>query len=203
MLTIFTTAKPFRGHSSVIQRNALESWTRLHPDVEVILFGDDEGATEVCRDLGIRHEPRVEKNEFGTKRLDYFFDRAQEIAAHSIVCYVNSDIILLDDFARAIERLSVLVEPFLMVGRRWDTDFTQPINFATDKWRETVRYAALQANNQRPWQWIDYFAFSRGLFHRKIPQFVIGRVHWDNRVAASKRNAYRSCRIGERLRPAT
>jgi hypothetical protein len=34
MLTFFTTAKPFRGHSGVIQRNALKSWTLLHPDVE-------------------------------------------------------------------------------------------------------------------------------------------------------------------------
>ena len=27
----------------MIQRNALASWTRLHADVEVILFGDDAG----------------------------------------------------------------------------------------------------------------------------------------------------------------
>ena len=44
MLTFFTTAKPFRGHNAIIQRNALKSWTLLRPDVEVILFGDDEGA---------------------------------------------------------------------------------------------------------------------------------------------------------------
>lgn len=35
----FTTAKPFVGHNGVIQRNALRSWTLLHPGVEVILFG--------------------------------------------------------------------------------------------------------------------------------------------------------------------
>jgi hypothetical protein len=31
MLTFFTTAKPFRGHHGIIQRNALKSWTLLHP----------------------------------------------------------------------------------------------------------------------------------------------------------------------------
>jgi hypothetical protein len=31
MLTLFTTAKPFLGHTSIIQRNALKSWTLLHP----------------------------------------------------------------------------------------------------------------------------------------------------------------------------
>ena len=57
MLTIFSTPKPFVGHIGIIQRNAIKSWTLLHPDVEVILFGDDEGAAQACQDLGIRHEP--------------------------------------------------------------------------------------------------------------------------------------------------
>ena len=34
MLTLFTTAKPFKGHSAIIQRNALKSWTLLDPDIE-------------------------------------------------------------------------------------------------------------------------------------------------------------------------
>jgi hypothetical protein len=34
MITIFTTAKPFLGHSGIIQRNALQSWTLLHPETE-------------------------------------------------------------------------------------------------------------------------------------------------------------------------
>ena len=28
---------------------------RLHPDVEVILVGDDAGTAEVCAEFGIRH----------------------------------------------------------------------------------------------------------------------------------------------------
>ena len=44
MLTFFTTAKSFAGHINVIQRNAMKSWTLVHSDVEVILFGIDEGA---------------------------------------------------------------------------------------------------------------------------------------------------------------
>src|SRR5271170_7475432 len=63
MITFFTTAKPFTGHNGVTQRNALKSWTLVHPDAEVILFGDDEGAAGAARELGIRHEPHTEKNE--------------------------------------------------------------------------------------------------------------------------------------------
>ena len=49
MLTLFSTCKPFHGHNGVIQRNALKSWRLLHPDIEIILFGDDEGvAGSLC-----------------------------------------------------------------------------------------------------------------------------------------------------------
>ena len=91
MLTLFTTAKAFTGHSEIIQRNALKSWTLLHPDVEIILFGDDAGAVEISRELGLRHEPHVERNEFGTKRIDYIFRRAQQLARHDVLCYSNCD----------------------------------------------------------------------------------------------------------------
>jgi hypothetical protein len=46
MLTLFSTARPFRGHGSIIQRNALKSCALLHPEAEVILFGDEDGAAE-------------------------------------------------------------------------------------------------------------------------------------------------------------
>jgi len=46
VLTFFTTAKPFLGHAKIIQRNALKSWTLVHPDVEVIVFGDEHGSAE-------------------------------------------------------------------------------------------------------------------------------------------------------------
>src|SRR6266478_2791565 len=79
MLTLFTTAKPFRGHTGIIQRNAIQSWTRLDTEIEIILFGNDEGAAEATQKFGVRHEPHVECNDRGTKRLDYMFARAQAI----------------------------------------------------------------------------------------------------------------------------
>gem|GEM_PF-7001836 len=63
MLTLFTTAKPFEGHSGVIQRNTLKSWKLLHPDIEIILFGDDAGGAEIalssrafCRTQQVWHQ---------------------------------------------------------------------------------------------------------------------------------------------------
>ncbi len=111
MLTFFTTAKSFRAHIGIIQRNALQSWKALHPGIEIILFGNDEGAAEAAQKFGLRHEPHVECNELGTKRLDYLFARAQAIARHEILCYINCDIILMQDFCRAVGRVSRLAGP--------------------------------------------------------------------------------------------
>ncbi len=180
MLTLFTTPKPFVGHIAVIQRNALRSWQCLHPGVEVLLFGDDPGAAEACRELGIRHVPDVRRNPHGTKYLASIYDQAQELARYDLLCHVNCDIILLSDFPRALESLQRQTKQFVAAGRRWDVDIQVPLDFHRAGWEEAVRYLALQTNRQRPPQWIDYFVFPRGFYHHRIPQFVIGRPGWDN-----------------------
>jgi hypothetical protein len=179
MLTFFTTAKPFVGHSSVIQRNALKSWTLLHPHAEVILFGDDEGAASVAKELGIRHEPHTEKNQTGSNRVDYMFARAQAIARHGVLCYSNCDLIFLHDLCTAVERVLAEHKEFLVVGRRWDTEITKPCDFQNVDWHKQIRGVALSTNKRRTPDWIDYFVFSRGLF-TDLPPLVVGRVFWDN-----------------------
>jgi len=180
MLTFFSTPKPFQGHINMIQRNALRSWLLVHPQVEVLLFGDDSGAAEACEELGIRHIPRVRKNSHGTKYLASIYDQAQQLARHDLLCHVNCDIILMDDFAHAVERAAQWNERFLLAGRRWDVDVRQPLSFDRPEWRKELRELALRSNRQRPPQWIDYFLFPKGLYHNKIPDFVIGRPGWDN-----------------------
>src|SRR5258708_27724558 len=122
MLTFFSTAKPFEGHTGMIQRNALKSWKRLHPDVEVILFGNETGVAEVCAEFGLRHKPHAERHESGMKYLDYMFKEAQRLARHSVLCYSNCDIVLLPDFSEALVRALRWRDRFLLVARRWDTD---------------------------------------------------------------------------------
>jgi hypothetical protein len=179
MLTLFTTAKAFTGHSGIIQRNALKSWTLLHPDIEIILFGGDEGTAEISRELGLRHEPHVELNEFGTKRIDFIFRRAQEIARHEVLCYSNCDMIYTRDFLGALETVEFSFPKFLMVGRRWDTDIASPLEFASPVWDLDVVLLAREKGIQQPGYSVDYFAFRRGLY-ANMPELVIGRVWWDH-----------------------
>jgi hypothetical protein len=178
MLTFFSTAKPFRGHSATIQRNALQSWKLLSTGVEIVLFGADQGVAEVCGEFGFRHEPYVELKQDGTKSVRSIFGRAQEIARHDLLCYCNCDIVFTDDFVHAIQSLSAGQEKFLMVGRRWDLDVSQPIDFSHADWQQMLVERARREGLQRLHYNIDYFVFRRGLF-QDIPDLVIGRNHWD------------------------
>ena len=178
MLTFFTTAKPFEGHSGIIQRNALQSWKLLHPDVEVILFGDELGAAETCGELGLRHEPHVERHESGLKRLDYMFARAQQIARHHCLCYSNCDIIFFNTLARAVHAAGKRRKKFLLIGQRWDTEITEPVDFADPDWANAVRALARTTGRRQIPDFVDYFAFSRGLYN-EVPPLVVGRSSWD------------------------
>jgi hypothetical protein len=179
MMTFFTTAKAFQGHDSTTQQNALKSWKLLHPDVEVILFGDEEGTAEVCAELGLRHEPHVERHESGMKYLNYMFGRAQKMARHDYLCYSNCDIVLMKDFLEAFEKVKGWRDRFLLVSRRWDTNVTEAIDFDREDWPTQVRKLALSANMLQHFHFVDFFAFHRGLYDL-VPPLLVGRSYWDH-----------------------
>src|ERR1700681_50280 len=139
MLTLFAIPKNFRGHIATIQRNAIASWTRLTPRPEILLFGDEEGAAEIARELGLRHFPEVTRNEFGTPLIDDLFSKAEKNASTPLVGYVNSDIILTDDFTASLNRVRAAHEKFMMVGRRWDLDWERPLDVSQPGWAESIR----------------------------------------------------------------
>ena len=177
MLTIFAIPKPFHGHIAIIQRNAIQSWTKLRPVCEVILFGDDEGTAEVAAEFGVRHIPDVAQNEFGTPLLNSLFAVAPRSASHNLMAYVNADIILLSDFMAAVRRMPK--HSFLMVGHRWDLDIHEALDFNRAEWEKQLRVRVADAGKLHGYAGIDYFVFLRG-FWRDIPPFAIGRTAWDN-----------------------
>ena len=163
----------------MIQRNALESWTRLEPKPEILLFGDDEGAAEIARELGPRHVPQVAQNEYGTPLIGDIFEQAQKLATHRHICYVNADIILLPDLMRAVEFVARKKREFLLVGQRTDLDITEPIDFGDNDWQSRLRADADENGAISGPQAIDYFVFPKGALGT-IPPFAIGRWVWDN-----------------------
>ena len=179
MLTIFSTPKPFEGHINIIQRNAIQSWLLLSSEIEVILIGDDPGTAEAAREFSIRHVKQVERNGGGAKYLSSVFNQAQKLARHEIVAYVNCDIILMSDFLIAARQVSLWGRKFLMVGRRWEIDMSEPWEFLSSDWEDRLRNHVLARGKRRTQHAIDYFVFPRGMY-REIPPLVIGRFWWDH-----------------------
>ena len=176
MITLFTTGKPFKGQAAVAQMNALASWKALDPSVEVLLFGDSEGAAEVAAELGLVHVPEVGTNQFGTPLVRSMVDVGAQRGRYDIQAYVNCDIILLDDFLPAVRR--VTHERFLLVGRRWDLDVPFSMAFNGD-WIPSMRSLLRDNGVLHPPAGSDYFVYRRGTFPH-LPPFAVGRNGWDN-----------------------
>src|SRR5260370_26037662 len=164
MLTIFATPKPFQGHDGIIQKNAIGSWVRLHPECEVVLFGDEPGADGIAEELSVRHVPGVGRSEFGTKCLDHIFARAQGIARHDLLCYVNCDIIFLHTFYESVARVAKWSSQFLMVGRRWDTPLARPLDVETSAGEQELREFAMRSGKTHLPNAVDYFVVSLALY---------------------------------------
>ena len=176
MFTLFSIPKAFKGHIGIIQRNAIASWRRLHPEAEIILLGNDPGTQEAAEDLGCKHIPEVECNAMGTPLLSGVFSVAEQASSHEKMVYINADIILLEDFATAVLRMPE--GKSLLCGIRWDTNVTSPINFSDQDWARQLRSFAMEHGRAHAITGIDYFVFSKGIFN-PIPPFAIGRFYWD------------------------
>ncbi len=99
LLTIFTAPKPFTDpHIATIQRNAIQSWLHLGPDVEVLLVGDEPGMDEAADQYGVKQLPDVRRNESGTPLVSSIFDLARRESRTPLLTYVNADVLLLPAF---------------------------------------------------------------------------------------------------------
>ncbi|HLC03738.1 MAG TPA: hypothetical protein VJK02_11925, partial [Anaerolineales bacterium] len=179
MLTLFSVPKPFRGHVEAIQKNAIRSWTQLSPPSQVILFGDESGVAEAASEFGITHVPQVERNDYGTPLLDNLFEKAEAMATNDTMCYVNGDIILMNDFTTAIERVRRIKKSFLMVGRRWDVQIDERVDLSQPGREVQLRAYVREYGKPREPDYIDFFVFPRGFFRGLLP-FAIGRAAFDN-----------------------
>ena len=178
MLTIFSIPKAFTGHIATIQLNAIQSWTLLKPDCEIVLCGDEIGIKEVATEFKVRHLPDIICNEYGTPLLNSAFDEVTKIAKYSYLCYVNADIILLDDFLAAVQKIRF--PEFLMVGKRHNIDLEKRWDFGQPEWCSRLRKLALSEGQIASHFFIDYFAFTPTRSLERLPPFAVGRPRWDN-----------------------
>ena len=177
MITFLTTAKPFVDASRIHQMNAIRSWKALHPDVEVLLFGDGEGYSAAARELGVIHIPGVETSETGVPRVDRMVAIAAERGRHELRAYVNCDVILMEDLLRAAARIRR--ERFLMVARRWNLDVDREIDFSDAGWPTKLRTEVARRGELFTVWGIDFLLY-RGDVWGDLPPMVVGRAGYDN-----------------------
>ena len=180
MISLFSTCKPFGNdpHIDATQRNAITSWVKLKPDVRPMLIGDDPGVREICHEMAIYFEPEVECTDGGTPLVRSLWSQAMALHMGDIFAYVNADIILLPDFAPAVEAVASQHDQFMVVGRRWNTLLGAPIDFDDPGWIDGVR-SYLQTGTLFAECAMDYFAW-RGDWWGDIPGYAVGRYTWDN-----------------------
>jgi hypothetical protein len=179
LLTIFTAPKPFTDeHIATIQRNALQSWTHLGPDVNVILMGNEEGMAVAASEFGVRHMPEAATNEKGTPLINSMFNLARQNSDSPLLVYVNADILLMPDLVTSVRSVFARLAKFLMVGQRRDLDVRTALDFSLG-WEARLCERVAREGKLHSILGIDCFVFPRDCY-TDVPPFAIGRAGWDN-----------------------
>lgn len=191
LVTLFTLPKPFGRDTDRIQRNAINSWKRLAPDVEVLMIGDDAGIAETADELGVRHVAGINFNQQGTPLVSSAFELAHQHSDAPFLAYCNCDVILMEDFPQTLQILAQdpSLPRFVAFGQRVDLDVDRLIDFEQPQQiaslLENCRQAGIPSSNVCK----EYFVFPRNLYQH-VPPFAIGRGNWDNWMIHSAKSEH-------------
>ncbi|MDP2776269.1 MAG: hypothetical protein Q8O48_01395, partial [Anaerolineales bacterium] len=196
LITLFSAPKPFTDpHIAMIQCNAIKSWTLL-PDIEVILFGEEEGLAQVAKELGVKHLPDVACNDSGTPLISSMFQLARDASQRSnsdLLCIINADMILMPDFVEAAKQVLYLesdsllskkqeqapaLQKFVLLSQRWDYEIATQLDF-TEGWESRLWESVRKQNQLHRPAGSDFFLFPKSCY-QDIPDLIIGRAGWDN-----------------------
>lgn len=179
LITFFSAPKPFTNpHIATIQNNAINSWMHLGKEVNVLLVGEEDGLSEAAKKYGIRLLKKVARNSRGTPLVSSIFGLAREYSTSPLLVYLNADIMVTPDFVNVARDVMRHTEDFLVVGRRWDLDLSERLDFS-GKWVDRLADLIKTKGRLHPTGGSDYFIYPRNCF-QQIPDLSIGRAGWDN-----------------------
>jgi len=179
MLTIFATPKDFTREFDIIQRNALSSWCAISEEIEIIIIGDSLGAKEAAKLFNAKYIKNVETSPQGIPTISGLFETAEKFANNKMLCYVNADIIMPNNFLDVISNFLNQTRKFMAVGHRWDLDINDLIDFEKSEECKNFWSYANKNSKKHACTGIDYFIFMKGTF-KNLPSLAIGRFGWDN-----------------------
>ena len=202
LITIFAIPKPFDTSTDQIQCNAINSWSRLGPDVDILLIGDETGISETAAELEVRHIGGLKINQQGTPLVSSAFEIAHRETQSPFLVYCNCDVILMPGFVDAIKLLAAQRDfPRLVAfGRRTDLKVQREIDFDQPQQVQQLLSDCDQNGVPATNACKEYFIFNRDLFKR-VPDFAVGRGNWDNwMIHFAKRQAIPVINLSDTVR---
>jgi predicted SAM-dependent methyltransferase len=176
MLTFFTTFRNF----SLAERNAISSWLALDHSTEVIVFTETSPVDPLLIGPKVRIISEFKRHTSGLPLINDLFDQASKLTGHALLCYLNSDIILLKDFKHLVATLLKETNPFLAVSQRIDLDLTTSVDFMNPESVANILQRIQQEGKIHPPTGSDIFIFPRFQYNSaNIPDLVVGRPGWD------------------------
>ena len=188
-VTFVLCPKPFLKQFYNVQYNCIIGLKQLKITKKIVLCCDDEGIEDFCNKHGLIYEPDVERNKYNTPLVDSIFKMGyKHTDKNDYTCYLNSDILFLknvDDTLISFRKTYPNIDKFLLVGCRDDKRGPHEIvDFNNTKWSDWNNWR--KSNKHAP-TGIDYF-FHTPSTYRHIPEFAIGRWHWDRWLVNEARN---------------
>jgi hypothetical protein len=103
---------------------------------------------------------------------------AKDYGRYPLLAYINADIMLCDDFTRAVQSYAARGrgKQVLLFGRRTNVDISGRLSFGNG-WQKDLQDLGRETGYRSPGG-ADYFVFSRNLYP-DIPAFALGRGAWD------------------------
>ena len=141
-------------------------------------MGDDEGTDKAAEDLRVKHIPNLNRNEFGTPLLDHAFQLADDEAKYPLICYVNADIILMNDLLEAVNKVKDQTGSFLMTAQRWNLDVAEPLDFGSG-WEDRLLLNVSENGHLNHYTGIDFWVYPKGLL-QDMPPLAVGRIAFDS-----------------------
>ena len=134
-------------------------------------------------------------NENGVPLISSMFEIARENSNSELLCIINADMILMNEFVKATlecdsllsqkqkhtrsgHLASALQRKFVLMSQRWDYDIASSIDFL-EGWDSQLRESVRKQNQLHRPAGSDFFLFPKTCY-QDIPNFTIGRAGWDN-----------------------
>ena len=184
-IVFITIPRSFVYPYIVRQENCLHAIKRYNQNSEIILYSDDDGVDDYARKYGYI-TPKIVKKIGNLPLVNQAISFAAEKFPNSKICYINSDILVLDPLIDILQLIkSNGLNEYMLVCRRTEVVLNSVLTY--DEFDYVVENYKKDNSHGRDTA-IDFFLFDSSMVNKiDMPDFSVGRPGWDNWLAARAR----------------